>query len=200
MTRESCPGPNGEKINTITISAWPCESLCGPITGGAGSLPLTKSPRRIWASVPKTTERGFSSSGRFLEDEKKGGKNTNTTAPRNAESTGAAITHTVGKRSLPTDRWGKQSVWLAASGKRQPTQFPGGSPDPLYCQRKEKPGPGRAGSAIPPCVAPVRLRVRRLGAGQPCTNKRRHKATVRPLWAKGGNRKLVPRELRIFHF
>ena len=98
-----------------------------------------------------------------------------------------------------THPWVGQAERLACR-KRQPTQFPGGSPDPLYCQRKEKLGPGRAGSAIPPCVAPVRLRVRRLGAGQPCTNKRRHKATVRPLWAKGGNRKLVPRELRIFHF
>lgn len=104
-----------------------------------------------------------------------------------------------GREAEFTHRQVGQAERLACR-KRQPTQFPGGSPDPLYCQRKEKPGPGRAGSAIPPCVAPVRLRVRRLGAGQPCTNKRRHKATVRPLWAKGGNRKLVPRELRIFHF
>lgn len=104
-----------------------------------------------------------------------------------------------GREAEFTHRQVGQAERLACR-KRQPTQFPGGSPDPLYCQRKEKLGPGRAGSAIPPCVAPVRLRVRRLGAGQPCTNKRRHKATVRPLWAKGGNRKLVPRELRIFHF
>ena len=157
MTRESCPGPNGEKINTITISAWPCESLCGPITGGAGSLPLTKSPRRIWASVPKTTERGFSSSGRFLEDEKKGGKNTNTTAPRNAESTGAAITHTVGKRSLPTDRWGKQSVWLASSGSRH--DFRAEARTHFICRERKCCGAfthqekkSRRAAPVPPCV------------------------------------------------
>lgn len=68
LTRKSCPGPSGARTSTTPVC--PCEPLCGPITGGAESLPLPADTGRIWAVVHETAEREFSSSGRFLEDKK----------------------------------------------------------------------------------------------------------------------------------
>ncbi len=48
-----------------------CEPLCGPITGGAESLPLPADRGRIWAAVPPFWREGFPHPGLFAEDEKK---------------------------------------------------------------------------------------------------------------------------------
>ena len=71
LTRRSCPVPSGARTNTIITLVWPCEPLCASIAGGAESLSLPAGTGRIWAAVPETAERGFSSSGHFSEDEKK---------------------------------------------------------------------------------------------------------------------------------
>ena len=48
-----------------------CEPLCGPIAGGAESLPLPAVSSRIWAAVPHLWREDSPYPGLFAEDEKK---------------------------------------------------------------------------------------------------------------------------------
>ena len=79
----------------------------------------------------------------------------------------------VGETILPTRGWGKQSVWLAASGSRTP--FPGRSPHPLCGQ-----GPKVERRKAPLPVVNIAMLLARRSCPRP--SGERTNTTITPVW------------------
>ena len=76
-------------------------------------------------------------------------------SPHSSENAGTIDTYTTGGYVLPTLGWGKQSIWLAASGRQTP--FAGRSPHPLA-----RPiGPNDRRKTMIPELAPSRKTITR---------------------------------------
>lgn len=110
---------------------WPCEGLCGLLWGGAESLCPS---RRIQAGFGPLSRRlgGMPIRGTALRGTKrKARKIKSPHLPAVRTAARVRQRQLTGETVLPTFGWGKQSVWLAASGCQTP--FAGRSPHPLFC-------------------------------------------------------------------
>ena len=112
---------------------WPCEGLCGLLWGGAESLCPS---RRIQAGFGPLSRRlgGMPIRGTALRGTKrKARKIKSPHLPAVRTAARVRQRQLTGETVLPTFGWGKQSVWLAASGCQTP--FSGRSPRPLFLPR-----------------------------------------------------------------
>ena len=160
-------------------------------------MPLPADTGRIWAAVPPFGRNAYSGH-RFARDEKKSRKNKNAAFPRSAA-------HYLGP--LSATGWGSDFthpwVWQAerlACRERQPAQFPGGSPDPLYLQRKKMLRclytPRKE---IPPCC-PCAALCETIGYRAPVVPANQDVAAEGPLQAKDETRKRMSKGLPYFPF
>ena len=121
----------------------PCEPLCGSMPGGAGPLPLPEIPGQRGPLVCRFMNGPSTFLMALRRTQRQVGYPKLPHLPTRRKSPVPPVPAPPGERILPTFGWGKQSVWLAASGSQ--TLFCGQKPAPTLpargrsAERKNRP-------------------------------------------------------------